>query len=318
VPRPLGDTVFVALTAGVSIGVVALLAVFILELSYGSWTSIQTFGFAFLVRTTWDPNTNQFGAFPFIYGTLVCSALALMLGVPVSLGTAIFLTELCPGFLRDPLSFIVELLAAVPSVVYGLWGFFVLAPYMRLTVEPILQGAVNAQAGGIAPLALFQPLFSGTPLGFDKLTAGVILAIMIIPTVSAISREAFRQVPQSQREAALSLGATQWETTRIAVLKYSRSGIFGAIVLGLGRALGETMAVTMTIGNIPIVRSSLLSPGQTISSEIANAWGEAAAQPLQRSALLELGLVLLVITLVINIGARLLLARILNVEEARE
>ena len=163
--RPLGDTVFLGLTAGVSVGVLALLAVFILELLYGSWISIQTFGVAFIGRSGWDANTSQFGAFPYIYGTLVTSALALMLGVPVSLGAAIFLTELCPGALRDPISFIVELLAAVPSVVYGLWGFFVLAPYMGTTVEPFLQGVVFAHVGWFAPLAVLQPLFSGTPFG---------------------------------------------------------------------------------------------------------------------------------------------------------
>ena len=314
----LGDTLFHYLTAVVALGVVALLGLFTYELFYGASSSIQTFGIAFLSSGQWDPVTSQFGAWPTIYGTLVTSALALMLGVPVSLGTAIFLTELCPRVLREPLSFIVELLAAVPSVIFGLWGLFVLSPYMRTSVEPAIQGTVGAHVGFFTPLGFLSPLFSGTPIGVDKLTAGVILAIMIIPTVSAISREAFRQVPQSQREAALSLGATQWETTRIAVVKYARSGIFGAIILGLGRALGETMAVTMTIGNGLTVNSSLIQGGRSIASEIANAWPEAASQPLQQSALLELGLVLLLITLLINIVARLLLSRLLSVEEARE
>jgi phosphate transport system permease protein len=213
---------------------------------------------------------------------------------------------------------VVELLAAVPSVIYGLWAFFILVPLMRTTIEPAIQSVVYWHIGWVAPFFWLEPLFSGTPAGLDKFTAGVVLAIMIIPTVSAICREAFLQVPQSQREAALSLGATQWETTRVAVIGYSRSGIFGASILGLGRALGETMAVTMVIGNSPIISASLFVSGASIASQIAGAFPEAATGSLQQSALLALALVLLVISLAINVLARLLIGRSLRTEGSRE
>jgi phosphate transport system permease protein len=287
----------------VAVGLLALIALIGVILALGSYDSLRAFGPGFLGGTQWDPRPpEEYGALPFVYGTLVTSALALLFGVPVSLGIAIFLSELAPNWLRVPLTFLVELLAAVPSVVYGLWGIFVLVPVMRDNVEPIVQAILG-----------FLPLFQGTAIGIDKFTAGVILAIMVIPTISAVSREALLAVPQSQREAALSLGATRWEATRIGVLSYARSGIFGAVILGLGRAVGETMAVTMTIGNRNIMTTSLLDQGQTIASWIANNFTEAG--PLELSALIELGLVLLLLAFSINVVARLMVGRVLRVQE---
>src|SRR5205823_6058836 len=231
-----GDLVFEGLSTLVALSVVGLLVVITVILYLVAQESIRVNGLRFLTDTIWDSVSQRFGAAPFIYGMLVTSGIALLLGVPVSLGIAIFLSELAPPWLRIPLTFIVELLAAVPSVVYGLWGIFVLGPAMRIYIEPGVQSVLG-----------FLPLFQGRPIGSDVFTAGVILAIMIIPTISAVSREALLAVPDSQREAALSLGATRWETTRLAVLRYARAGIFGASILGLGRAVGETMAVTMTI-----------------------------------------------------------------------
>jgi len=296
-----GRSYFEVLTAIVSIAVVALLGVIAVVLFIVAEPSIRTFGIGFLGGTVWDPVAGIFGAAPFIYGTLVTSAIALLLGVPISLGIAIFLSELAPPWLRIPLTYVVELLAAVPSVVYGLWGLRVLSNVMRNSVEPAIQSVLG-----------FLPLFQGNPIGTDMFTAGVILAIMIIPTISAVSREALLAVPENQREAALSLGATHWETTRVAVLRYARAGIFGAIVLGLGRAVGETMAVTMTIGNRNAISGSLFSQGQTIASLIASSWAEAATSPVYLGALIEMGLVLMLISLVINIAARLMVGRFIR------
>ena len=301
----LGDSLFRVFSGGVALGLLALLGLILLVLIEGAAASIGAFGSGFLIGGVWHPRPpEQFGALPFLGGTLETSAIALLLGVPVSLGVAIFLSELSPTWLRVPLTFLVELLAAVPSVVYGLWGVFVLIPLMRDHVEPVLQGGLG-----------WLPLFQGTPLGYDKLTAGVILAVMIIPTVSSVARESLRAVPQSQREAAYALGATRWETTRRVVLSYARSGLFGAVILGLGRAFGETMAVTMTIGNRNAFTVSLLDPGQTIASWIANNFNEAG--PLELSALIELGLVLLLISLLINLFARLMLYQVYHVREGR-
>src|SRR5436853_4538329 len=267
-----GDLVFQGVSAGVSLSVVGLLVlVASILISLGD-ASIRTFGFGFLTGGVWDKNSGAFGAAPFVYGMLVTSAFALLLGVPVSMGIAIFLSELAPSWLRTPLTFVVELLAAVPSVVYGLWAIFVLGSLMRESIELAVKSVLG-----------FLPLFQGTPIGRDAFTASVILAIMIIPTISAVSREALLAVPNTQREAALSLGATRWETTRLAVLRYARAGIFGAIILGLGRAVGETMAVTMTIGNRNSIFTSLFDQGQTISSLIANKWLEADGLELRAS-----------------------------------
>src|SRR5881296_4031286 len=297
-----GDLIFQSLSTIVAFSVLGLLALIAAILFVAAEESVQTFGFGFLGGTVWDPVSQVFGAAPFIYGMLVTSALALVLGVPISIGIAIFLSELAPGWLGTPLTSVVELLAAVPSVVYGLWGIFVLGPVMRVSVEPVVQSVFG-----------FLPIFQGNPIGTDKFTAGVILAVMIIPTISAVSREALLAVPDNQREAALSLGATRWETTRIAVLRYARAGIFGAIILGLGRAVGETMAVTMTIGNRNAISISLFDQGQTIASWIANNFTEAG--PLELSALIELGLVLMLMSLAINIFARLMVRRVMGVGE---
>ncbi len=299
----LGDSLFQWLAGGVAVAVVALLALIVVVLFIVADDSIRTFGIGFLNGTIWNPVPPEiFGAVPFVYGTLVTSALALLFGVPISLGIAIFLSELAPRWLRVPLTYVVELLAAVPSVVYGLWGIFVLSPVMRAFVEPVIQDAFG-----------FLPIFQGNPIGTDKFTAGVILAVMIIPTISSVSRESLLAVPQSQREAALSLGATHWETTRVAVLRYARAGLFGAVILGLGRAVGETMAVTMTIGNRNAISVSLFDQGQTIASWIANNFTEAG--PLELSALIELGLVLMLMSLAINIFARLMVRRVMGVGE---
>lgn len=298
----LGDSVFHWFSGIVAFGVIGLLALITVILFLVAQDSIRVFGFGFLGESIWNANVRPevYGAVPFIYGTLVTSALSLLFGVPISLGIAIFLSELAPRWLRVPLTYVVELLAAVPSVVYGFWGIFVLGPVMRDSIEPFVKDLLG-----------FLPLFSGTPIGTDKFTAGVILAVMIIPTISAVSREALLAVPQSQREAALSLGATRWETTRLAVLRYARAGIFGAIVLGLGRAVGETMAVTMTIGNRNALTLSLFDQGQTIASWIANNFNDVNT-PLERSAMIELGLVLMLISLAINVFARLMIGRVLR------
>src|SRR6266508_3011062 len=299
----LGDPLFQWVSTVVAVGVIGLLVVITVILSLAAAESIRAFGRGFLTGAVWNPVPPLvFGSLPFVYGTLVTSALALLFGVPISIGIAIFLSELSPPWLRIPLTYVVELLAAVPSVVYGLWGIFVLGPVMRASVEPVVQGIFG-----------FLPIFQGNPIGTDKFTAGVILAIMIIPTISAVSREALLAVPENQREAALSLGATRWETTRLAVLRYARAGIFGAVILGLGRAVGETMAVTMTIGNRNAISVSLFDQGQTIASWIANNFTEAG--PLELSALLELGLVLMLMSLTINIFARLMVRRVFRVGE---
>ncbi|HKV89805.1 MAG TPA: phosphate ABC transporter permease subunit PstC [Thermoplasmata archaeon] len=307
--RPLGDIAFQWLSAGVAVSVLAALAVLIALLTLRSELAFTAFGPGFLRGATWNANARPplYGAAPFVEGTLVTSAIGLALGVPVSLGVAVFMSELAPAWLRDPMASLVEMLAAVPSVIYGLWGLFVLVPFMRGSVEPGLRGELG-----------WTGLFSGQIFGADKLTAGIILAIMVIPTISAVSREAMVAVPTAQREAALSLGATSWETTRLGVLRYARSGIVAAVILGLGRAIGETMAVTMTIGNNNHLTASLLNQGNTIASWIANDFLTAATTPLEQSALLELGLVLLAITVGVNVFAELLLGRFFRPEEARE
>ena len=290
----LGDRVYTALVLA-SVWLVLLLAAgLVAALVWESWEAIRTFGFRFLATSEWDPVAGEFGALPFIYGTLVSSALALIIAVPLSLGAAIFLAELAPSWIRPPISFLIEMLAAVPSVVYGLWGIFVLVPWLRDWVQPILGRTLG-----------FLPLFQGPPYGIGMLAAGVILSIMVVPYITSVSREILLAVPGSQREAALGLGATRWEATRMAVLRYGRSGLIGAILLGLGRALGETMAVTMVIGNRPEIAASLFAPGYTMSSVLANEFTEATSD-LYVSALVEIGLLLLVVTVVVNGLARLL------------
>ncbi|HZX94944.1 MAG TPA: phosphate ABC transporter permease subunit PstC [Myxococcales bacterium] len=248
----------------------------------------------FVTRTTWDPTRDLFGAAPYIYGTLVTSAVALVLAVPVSLGLALFLTEMAPPALRSIVSFPISLLAGIPSVVYGLWGLFVLVPLLRNPVEPFLARTLG-----------FLPLFQGAPIGLGYLAAGVVLAIMILPTITSIAIEVLQIVPGSLREAALALGATRWEAICTAVLPYSRAGIVGATMLGLGRALGETMAVTMVIGNSPTIRASLFAPGYSLPAVIANEFAEASGD-LHTGALAALGLLLFAVTVLLNVVARLL------------
>jgi phosphate transport system permease protein len=294
----LGDRLFRLVTGMFAASVVLILAAMALQMTRASAASIEHFGLGFITGVDWDPVRDSFGALPFIYGTVVSSLLALLLAVPVSLGVAVYLAELAPPFVRRPLGFTVELLAAIPSVVYGLWGIFVLAPLLRERVEPPLGAALG-----------FLPFFRGAPRGFGMLAAGLILAIMIVPTIASVSRDVMGAVPKVQREGALALGATRWETVRTAVIPYARSGIVGAVVLGLGRALGETMAVTMVIGNRAEISASLFDPSHTMASVIANEYAE-ASNALHLSALSELGLVLFAVTLLLNVAARLLVWRV--------
>jgi phosphate transport system permease protein len=291
--RNLGDLVFKNLTLVFAIGILVLVILMGYESYRGSKLAIEKFGWGFLSSTTWDPVKEVYGALPFIFGTILSSILALIISLPLSLGVAIFLSELAPRWFERVISFLVELLAGIPSVVYGLWGIFVLVPWIRTTVEP----ALSKQLG-------FTALFRGAPYGFGMLAAGLILSIMILPIIASISRDVLRSVPRSQREAAFALGATKWETTRI-VLKNAKSGILGATILGLGRAIGETMAVTMVIGNRPVISLSLFDPGYTMASVIANEFTEATSD-MYISALTEIALVLFVITIIVNIFARLL------------
>jgi phosphate transport system permease protein len=289
-----GDRVFRAALRAVALAFIALVGALIVALAVEAWPAIRRFGWGFLVGTAWDPVAEQFSALPFVYGTLVSSLLALLIAVPLGLGAAIYLAEFAPAWIREPVGFLIELLAAVPSVVYGLWGIFVLAPLLRTWVQP----ALGATLG-------FLPLFQGPPYGVGMLAAGLILAVMVVPFIATVGRDVLRAVPNTQREAALALGATQWEATRLAVLRYGRSGLFGAALLALGRALGETMAVTMVIGNRPEIAVSLFAPGYTMASVIANEFTEATSD-LYVSALIEVGLLLLVITVIVNAAARLL------------
>ena len=292
--RTLGDPLFTAVIGALALVIVALLGGIAVELITKSMPSIRHFGFGFLTSTEWDPTTDQYGALPFIYGTAVSSAIALIIAVPLSLGVALCLSEMAPEWLSRKLGFLVELLAAIPSVVYGLWAIFTLGPWLRDRVEPVLGTYLG-----------FVPLFTGPQVSVGMLTAGVLLAIMVLPYVAAVSTDVFRAVPRSQREAALALGATKWEMVRIAVLPYGTSGIIGAIMLGLGRALGETIAVAMVIGNRPVISGSLFAPSSTLASVIANEFVEAMTE-LNVSALIELGLVLLVLGMLLNVVARLL------------
>jgi phosphate transport system permease protein len=288
------DTAFRSVIIACAVAVLAIVGLILFELLTASSLSLHKFGFKFLAKSIWDPVAEDFGALPFIYGTLVSSLLALLLAVPLSLGTALFITELCPRWLRAPLSLCVELLAAIPSVIYGLWGIFGLAPLLRVYVEPFLAEYLG-----------WTGLFSGPKYGIGMLAAGVILAVMVLPYVTAVTREVITAVPRPQREAVLALGATQWETLRLAVLRNARAGIFGAVILGLGRALGETMAVTMLIGNRPEIARSLFAPGYTLASVIANEFTEATSD-IYLSALVEMALILFALTLIVNAIARLL------------
>jgi phosphate transport system permease protein len=290
-----GDRAFKWLTLVMAFSVFVLIALIAYELFRGSHLALQKFGWHFLVTSDWDPVNDIYGALPFIFGTLVSSAIALIIAVPISIATAVYLTELAPLRVRQPLIMFIELLAAVPSVILGLWGIFVMVPFLRDHFFPLLQKYLG-----------FLPFFKGPIYGVSMMAGGIIVAIMIIPIITSVSREILRSVPGLQREAAYALGATRWEVTRIAVLSYAKKGLFGAVILGLGRALGETMAVTMVIGNTPQIVKSLFAPGYTLASVIANEFNEATGD-LYPSALFEIGLVLLGVTVLVNIIAQLLL-----------
>lgn len=300
------DAVFSNLTLIFAIVIVALLLALVVILLIDAWPAISRFGFSFISSSAWDPVKQAFGALPAIYGTLLTSLIALIIAVPVSLGAAIFLVELSPAWLGGPASFVIEMLAAIPSVIIGLWGLFVLVPFVRKPIESWLGGHLG-----------FIPLFHGPPFGVGFLAAGIILAIMIIPIITAVSRDAMKAVPNEQREAFFALGATRWETIRRAVLPYCRSGLVGAVILGLGRALGETMAVTMVIGNSYKLTASLFSPGATIASKIANEFSE-AANGVPIGSLIELALILFGVTLLVNVVARLLVWRMTSVKAVKQ
>jgi phosphate transport system permease protein len=277
-----------------ALSIFAIVILILFELISRSRLSIDKFGFSFFFRSAWNPVSGDYGALPFIYGTIASSIVGLAIAVPLAIGVAIFLTEMCPRFLRSPLAFLTELLAAIPSVVYGLWAVFVLVPILRQYVNPFLMKTLG-----------WTGLFSGPNYGIGLLAAGVILSIMILPIISSLTREVMSAVPHAQREAVLALGATRWEMIRMGVLRNARIGIVGAVILGLGRALGETMAVTMVIGNRPQIAHSLLAPAYSMASVLANEFTE-ASDALYLSALVEIGLVLFIVTIVVNALARVL------------
>jgi phosphate transport system permease protein len=293
-----GDLLFKGLLTLAALFIPALLIALFLELADGSQLAISKFGLHFLADSTWDPVAGEFGAFPLIFGTLLTSLIALLLAVPLSLGVAIYLTEFAPQAIRKPVAMLIELLAAIPSVVYGLWGVFVLIPVLKSSVFPFLRETLG-----------FLPIFKGAIYGPSVLAASVILTIMIMPFIMSVSRSVLLAVPNSQREAALALGATRWEAVRTAIVPYARSGIIGAVILGLGRALGETMAVTMLIGNRHDIAASLFAPGYTMAAVIANEFSEAATE-LHISSLTYVALLLFLVTVLVNAGARLLIWRV--------
>jgi phosphate transport system permease protein len=311
-PRLSGDNLFKTLAALLAVSAVVILIAIAYQLSIGSLPVLRQFGIYFFTGTKWNPvqtklNPEIYGALPYLLGTLVTSAIALLVGVPLSLGIAIFLVEMAPKTLRVPVSYVVDLLAAVPSVIYGLWGYFVL----RFWILDYIETPLSHYLG-------WFPAFSGTPQGLDVLNGGIILAIMIIPTVSSISREVIQAVPNSIREGAYSIGATKWEVIRNWVLSYGRSGIFGAVILGLGRAVGETMAVTMVIGNTigpSAIPTSLFKPSQTMASLIANNFLEATPGSMELSAYIGVGLFLLLLSLSINVVAQVMVTRVLKVKK---
>ncbi len=292
-PSHLGDFLFRAVTLAFASLVLVLIVAMLFEMIQNSMLSFQKFGFGFITATVWDPPAREFGALPFVYGTIVTSILALILAVPISIAVAVFVTYQAPMAIRRPVISLVELLAAIPSVAYGLWGIFVLVPFMRETVNPVLRSTLG-----------FTPLFDGPSFGLGTLTAGVILAIMVTPIITTVSRDVLAAVPQHQRDGALALGATQWEAIRV-VFTYALPGIVGAIILGLARAIGETMAVTMVIGNRPDITVSLFSPSYTMASVIANGFTEATEQ-IYLHALIEIGVLLFAVSFVVRAAAQLL------------
>jgi phosphate transport system permease protein len=303
----LGDVAFKSITQISAIMVLALLAGVMLSLLHGSLPAWRTFGLEFLITEKWNPVTEKFGALAPIYGTIVTSTIAMLIGVPISLGIAIFLTEICPERLRRTIGTAIELLAGIPSIIYGIWGLFVFAPWFQVHVQPFLIDT-------FANIPILNQLFAGPPYGIGMLTAGLILAIMVLPFITSITREVFDTVPPVLKEAAYGIGCTRWEVVRRVVIPFTRVGIIGAVMLGLGRALGETMAVTFVIGNAHKIFPSILAPGTTISAAIANEFTEAVGD-LYTSSLIALGLILFFITfIVLAAAARLMLMRIAQKE----
>jgi phosphate transport system permease protein len=298
----LSDAGFRWMTRAAAISVLVILAAVIVALIIGSILALRTFGFSFLTTQVWNPVTEKFGAIAPIYGTLVTSFIAMLIAVPVGLLIAMFLTELCPQFLRRPIGICIELLAGIPSIIYGIWGLFVFAPFLQQTLQPFL---INT----LGNIPWIGNLFAGPPYGIGVLTSGLVLAIMVLPFVTSISRDVFDAVPPVLKEAAYGLGCTTWEVMRNVVLPYTRVGVIGGCMLGLGRALGETMAVTFVIGNAHRISSSILAPGTTISATIANEFTE-AVEDIYTSSLILLGLILFVITLIVLSAARYMLARV--------
>jgi len=294
-PLRFPDYAFKWLTLVMALSVAALVMLVGWQLARGSHLAMSKFGLHFITSSTWDPVAEEFGALPFIYGTAVSSFVGLIIAVPLSIATAIYLTQLAPLWLRQPLASAIEIIAAIPSVILGLWGIFVMVPWLRAHAFPALKTVLG-----------WTPFFSGPIAGVSMLAGGIIIAIMILPIITSVSREIMRSVPDLQREAAYALGATKWEVTRIAVLSYARSGLIGAVILGLGRALGETMAVTMVIGNTPQIKASLFAPGYTLASVIANEFTEATSETYLQ-ALFEIAFVLFAITILANLLAQVLL-----------
>jgi phosphate transport system permease protein len=290
-----GDLIFKGITVLFAFSILVILLLMVGEMVSQSLPSIRKSGWGFVTGRDWDAVQESFGALPYLYGSVVSSMLALALATPLSIGTALFITEIVPKRMAGIIAALVELLAAIPSVIYGLWGVLVMAPWLQKSVQPFLIEHLG-----------FLPFFRGAPYGVSMLAAVFILMIMVVPIITSITKEVLLAVPQSQKEAAVALGATRWEMIRMAVLPYGRSGILGAVILGLGRAIGETMAVTMVIGNTPQISLSLLAPAYTMPSVIANEFAETTSK-LHASALMEIGLILLAVTLVINTLARLLL-----------
>jgi len=292
--KKLSDIIFENITLIFALMIVALVGLIIYEMFTDSKISRDAFGFGFIISSDWDSVKDKFGSLTFIYGTLISSFIALAISLPVSIGVAVYLSELATNVFKTSISFLIEILAAIPSIVYGFWGIFVLAPFMRTTVQPFLQSTLG-----------FLPVFQGNAVGFGLLTAGIILAIMITPIITAITRDVLKAIPPSQREAAYALGATKWEAIKMALLN-AKSGILGSTVLGLGRAVGETMAVTMVIGNKAQIKASLFEPAYSMASVIANEFAEASGG-LHISALIEVGLILFGVTFIVNSLARLLI-----------
>jgi phosphate transport system permease protein len=296
------DTVFRNLTQAAAVIVLLILSGVIVSLIMGSLPAFQAFGFGFLTTQVWNPVTEKFGAFAAIAGTVTTSVIAMVIAVPIGMGIAIFLTELCPQWLRRPIGIAIELLAGIPSIIYGIWGLFVFAPFVQAYIEPPLIAIFG-------PIPGLSSVFAGPPYGIGTLTAGFVLAIMVLPFITSISRDVFETVPPVLKEAAYGVGCTTWEVVRSVVIPYTRVGVIGGVMLGLGRALGETMAVTFVIGNAHKISASILAPGTTISATIANEFTEAVGD-LYRSSLIALGLILFIITFFVLAAARLMLMRL--------